>query len=185
MVAQPTKNHLQCLVSAAIVLTLAGVFVAPTTFARVTANTIDPIALVTDNGRHIIVTGPIACTTVPGVETLGSHQQFLRGCFPLLFGTNFGPEQSNLSHSLSLFFVRMPSRVSPQNVGRNKRRVSGRSNHAGNGLRPLRLGSPVPAALAQAGQAYPSLRLVASLIHFSFRPCALSPFPLQPLAYSL
>ena len=25
-------------------------------------NTIDPVAIVTDHGRHIIVTGPIACT---------------------------------------------------------------------------------------------------------------------------
>jgi hypothetical protein len=50
------------LVSAAIVLTLVGVFIAPTAFARVSYNTIDPVAIVTDNGRHIIVTAPIACT---------------------------------------------------------------------------------------------------------------------------
>jgi hypothetical protein len=62
MLAQPTKKHMNCLVSAAMVMALAGVFVAPTAFARITLNTIDPVAIVTDNGRHIIATGPIACT---------------------------------------------------------------------------------------------------------------------------
>ena len=62
MLAQPTSKYLKCLVSAAIVLALAGVFVAPMAFARIVTNTIDPVAIVTDNGRHIIVTGPIACT---------------------------------------------------------------------------------------------------------------------------
>jgi len=50
------------LVSAAIVLTLAGVFVAPLAFARIARNTIDPVATVADDGHHIVVTGPIACT---------------------------------------------------------------------------------------------------------------------------
>ncbi len=31
-------------------------------FARITANTVDPVARVTDHGRHLIVTGPIGCT---------------------------------------------------------------------------------------------------------------------------
>ena len=62
MFAQPTTKHLSCLASAALVLALAGVFVAPRAFAKVAANTIDPLAIVSDNGRHIIVTGPIACT---------------------------------------------------------------------------------------------------------------------------
>jgi len=62
MFSQPTKKHLICLVSAAIVLTLVGVFVAPTAFARQVGNTIDPVAIVTDNGRHIIATGPIGWT---------------------------------------------------------------------------------------------------------------------------
>ena len=48
--------------SAALVLTLAAVCVAPLVFARVAYNTIDPVASVTDNGRHILVTGPIGCT---------------------------------------------------------------------------------------------------------------------------
>jgi len=30
-------------------------------FARIVINTIDPVAIVADNGRHIIVTGPIRC----------------------------------------------------------------------------------------------------------------------------
>jgi hypothetical protein len=35
---------------------------APPTFAGASLNTIDPVALVTENGRHILVTGPIVCT---------------------------------------------------------------------------------------------------------------------------
>jgi len=45
-----------------MVLTLAGVFVGPVAFARIMQNTIDPVASVTDSGRHLIVTGPIECT---------------------------------------------------------------------------------------------------------------------------
>ncbi len=71
MCAQSTKNHVKCLVSAAMVLTLAGVFIAPTAFARAinrvearfpALTAIEPVAIVTDNGRHIIATGPIGCT---------------------------------------------------------------------------------------------------------------------------
>jgi len=62
MFAQPTRKHWICLVSAALVLTLAGVCVAPMVFARIAYNTIDSVATVTDNGRHILVTGPIECT---------------------------------------------------------------------------------------------------------------------------
>ena len=56
--AQPTR----CLVLAALVLTLGGVCIAPLAFAGIALNTIDPRAIVTDDGCHLIVTGPIACT---------------------------------------------------------------------------------------------------------------------------
>ena len=62
MFAQATKKYMNCLVSAAMVMTLVGVGIAPMVFARVVLNTTDPLAIVTDNGRHLIVTGPIACT---------------------------------------------------------------------------------------------------------------------------
>jgi hypothetical protein len=39
-----------------------GVCITPLAFAGVALNTIDPVAIVTDNGRHLIVTGPIECT---------------------------------------------------------------------------------------------------------------------------
>ena len=45
MSAQPNKKHIHGLVSAAMVMTLAGLFVAPTAFARVATNTIDPVAM--------------------------------------------------------------------------------------------------------------------------------------------
>ena len=47
---------------AAAVLTLAGVFIAPAAFARVVIHTIDPVAIVRDDGRQVIATGPIGCT---------------------------------------------------------------------------------------------------------------------------
>jgi hypothetical protein len=62
MVAQPTQKHMKCLVLTAMVMALGGVCIAPMAFAGLQLNTIDPVAIVTDNGRHIIVTGPIACT---------------------------------------------------------------------------------------------------------------------------
>jgi hypothetical protein len=62
MSIQTLKHHRTWLVSAALFVTLAGVFVARTAFARVILNTIDPVALVSDNGRHLVVTGPIAIT---------------------------------------------------------------------------------------------------------------------------
>lgn len=64
MLTHSTKALRCCLVSAAIVLTLGGVWLAPLAFARVTYNTIDPVATITDNGRQIIVTGPIRCDEI-------------------------------------------------------------------------------------------------------------------------
>ena len=62
MFAQPTKKYVKCFVLAAVGLTLMGVCIAPMAFAGLSMNTIDPVAIVTDNGRHIMVTGPIVCT---------------------------------------------------------------------------------------------------------------------------
>jgi hypothetical protein len=41
---------------------LAGVFFARTAFAKIIGNTIDPVANVSHHGRHLILTGPLACT---------------------------------------------------------------------------------------------------------------------------
>ena len=60
MFAERTKPQVKYFVAAA--LTLVAVFIARTAFARIVANTIDPVASVTDKGRHLIVTGPISCT---------------------------------------------------------------------------------------------------------------------------
>jgi hypothetical protein len=59
---QSFKQHQQWLVPAAIVLALAGVFVAQTAFARLVLNTINPVGIVAHNGRHVTVTGPLAIT---------------------------------------------------------------------------------------------------------------------------
>ena len=62
MTIQSIKQHKQWLVPAALVLALAGVFVARPAFARLVLNTIDPVGIVADNGRHVTLTGPIAIT---------------------------------------------------------------------------------------------------------------------------
>ena len=62
MFAHSTTRPVHCLVSAAVVLTFVGVCIAPLAFAGIALNTIAPTATVTDNGSHLIVTGPITCT---------------------------------------------------------------------------------------------------------------------------
>ena len=44
------------------VAALVALSFSPTTLARITYNTVDPMAVLTDDGRHLIVTGPIECT---------------------------------------------------------------------------------------------------------------------------
>jgi hypothetical protein len=61
MSIQSLKQHKKWLVPVAILLMAAGLFVARTAFAKIIGNTIDPVARVTDNGRRIIVTGPLRC----------------------------------------------------------------------------------------------------------------------------
>ena len=60
MTLQSIKQHQKWLVPAALLLTVAGVFIARTAFARIFTNTIDPVGIVAEKGRHITVTGPIA-----------------------------------------------------------------------------------------------------------------------------
>jgi hypothetical protein len=62
MLAQPTKKNVACRAAAALVLTLVGLCTATKASARITANTTDPVAVVTENGHHVIVTGPIGCS---------------------------------------------------------------------------------------------------------------------------
>ncbi|WAK02286.1 hypothetical protein [Methylobacter sp. YRD-M1] len=62
MLTDATEKNVKCFASAALAMTVAGLFTAPPAFARIVANTIDARAVVTDNGRHIVVAGPIACT---------------------------------------------------------------------------------------------------------------------------
>jgi hypothetical protein len=81
MLAHPSKKDLKCCVAAVMVITLAGVCLAPLAFAGISVNTIDPVAVITDDGRHIVVTGPIACTegeTAPLRVTL--TQRATGGC---------------------------------------------------------------------------------------------------------
>ena len=59
---QQFGNHRRRLASTAVVLTLAGLILAPIAFARVATNTIDPVATITDDGRLVIATDPLTCT---------------------------------------------------------------------------------------------------------------------------
>ena len=50
------------LVPATLLVILASIFVVRTALARITMNTIEPVSIVADQGRKVIVTGPIAVT---------------------------------------------------------------------------------------------------------------------------
>jgi hypothetical protein len=55
------------------------------TFAGVALNTIDPVAHQTENGRQIVVTGPIACTAGEGVTLRVTVTQRSRRARPHAF----------------------------------------------------------------------------------------------------
>jgi len=57
------KNLKPWLVPATWLVILAGVFVAPTIVARISMNTIDLVGIVVDQGRQVMVTGPIVVIT--------------------------------------------------------------------------------------------------------------------------
>ncbi len=50
------------LVPVALLLVLASLFITRTVLAKIAFNTIDTVGIVTDKGRHVTVTGPIAVT---------------------------------------------------------------------------------------------------------------------------
>ena len=58
------NRHLKAAVSTTIILTLLGVVVAPVAYAKIVINTIDPVATVSDNGRRIVLTGPLQTDVV-------------------------------------------------------------------------------------------------------------------------
>ena len=68
MNARFARTHVRFLASAAVLLTVAGVFVARTAFARLSANTIDPVAVIADHGRRIVLSGPLQGTEVEKTE---------------------------------------------------------------------------------------------------------------------
>jgi hypothetical protein len=68
MTIQTINHYRRWLVPAALVLALAGLFVARTAFAKVMANTIDPVGIVAHNGRHVTLTGPLAVTAGDRVQ---------------------------------------------------------------------------------------------------------------------
>jgi hypothetical protein len=61
----PIKQPKKTLLTAAIVAALTASFIVPLAFGRVILNTINPQATISDNGRHLVVTGPIQGDT-PG-----------------------------------------------------------------------------------------------------------------------
>jgi len=61
MPRQAIKQRLISLFLAAAVLIPAGLLLAPVSWGRIAYNTIDSVARIGDNGRQVIVTGPIEC----------------------------------------------------------------------------------------------------------------------------
>jgi hypothetical protein len=59
MPARSSEKPVKRLVPIVAVAALVGM--APMALARITANTIDPVAHLSDRGRQLTVTGPIAC----------------------------------------------------------------------------------------------------------------------------
>jgi hypothetical protein len=57
-----TCKLLPFFVAITLMMTLMGTFIARTAVAKILVNTIDPVATVADDGRHLVVTGPVACT---------------------------------------------------------------------------------------------------------------------------
>jgi len=57
-----STKHPAFVVAVGVATILTSLVVASTAVARVAYNTIDPIATLTDKGRHLVVTGPIGCT---------------------------------------------------------------------------------------------------------------------------
>ena len=66
------------------VTALAG-FIPATVIARVVMNTVDSVAIVTDNGRQLVVTGPVQCTA--------GERAFLR-----VTVTNAAPQLSSIAN---------------------------------------------------------------------------------------
>ena len=56
------RFRLRLVGGAALLLTLGGLWIPPAVFAKIVRNTIDPVATITRNDRHIVVTGPVQCT---------------------------------------------------------------------------------------------------------------------------
>ena len=96
MFAQLTKNQRNYFAPAAVVLTCTGIFIAHTAYAKLAANTIDPVAIVTDNGRRIIVTGPVICTENETTHLRVTVTQRSTGA--MAEGTAFFTCEGNLQH---------------------------------------------------------------------------------------
>jgi hypothetical protein len=62
------KVRISRLVPVQLFLVFAGVFLAHTSFAKLSANTIDPVGIVSDNGRHVALTGPVSATLGDRIE---------------------------------------------------------------------------------------------------------------------
>jgi hypothetical protein len=63
-----TKVRIPRLAPVQLFLVFASVFVAHNSFAKLSANTIDPVGIVSENGRHLVLTGPVSATSGDRVE---------------------------------------------------------------------------------------------------------------------
>ena len=61
MTIQFIRRHTHWRNLVAMLLILGGALIACTSFGRIVQNTIDPVAVVSDDGRSVVLTGPLAC----------------------------------------------------------------------------------------------------------------------------
>jgi hypothetical protein len=64
MIARTARTRTRAIgvVAAAAVALGVCVILAERALARISVNTIDPVAILTDGGRHVILSGPVQCT---------------------------------------------------------------------------------------------------------------------------
>ena len=68
MFARIGRQRGKWVVGAASLVIVASAVFAPLAFARITFNTVDEVATVSRNGRHLIVTGPLSTDQTQPVE---------------------------------------------------------------------------------------------------------------------
>jgi hypothetical protein len=81
-------------------LALVGVGITSISFAAITSTTINPLAIVTDNGRRLIVSGPMVCTESEMVELRVQVTQRTTGPWPRVAPASLAPAPPSTGTSM-------------------------------------------------------------------------------------